>query len=43
MDEPLTLDDCGNETCPRSGKRVRAGALTRDRGRVDGLIDSGRM
>ena len=40
-DQPLKLEDCINETCPWSGKRVAADSLTHYRGQVVGFCNTG--
>jgi len=37
----LNLEECINETCPWSGKPVRADSLTRYKGRVVGFCNPG--
>jgi len=37
----LKLEDCVNQTCPWSGKPVRADSLTRYRGKVVGFCNPG--
>jgi hypothetical protein len=39
--ETLELSDCINETCPWSGKPVRADSLTRYKGDVVGFCNTG--
>lgn len=38
-DDALRLDDCVNDTCPWSGKPVRADSLTRYAGAVVGFCN----
>lgn len=41
MADELRLEDCINEVCPWSGKRVSADSLTRYRGKVVGFCNTG--
>ncbi|MBI4723908.1 MAG: glutathione S-transferase [Rhodomicrobium sp.] len=40
-EQTLKLEDCINETCPWSGKPVKADSLTLYRGRVVGFCNTG--
>ena len=41
MSGDLRLEDCVNESCPRSGKPVSADSLTEYRGKVVGFCNTG--